>query len=118
MSFSLLRCGLNRALRNQPFRMIVNVMREPRNPDRVGRARAGQGAQPKEARNEDEARETRQARTTPAAIDMVTEAIDGLSRARNQEHRSLLTTAGQSEQWRNAALVLGDLSMRQMERVQ
>jgi hypothetical protein len=45
-----------------------------------------------------EAKETRQAQMTPAAIDMVTEDIEELPGARNQGHRCLPARAGRSEQ--------------------
>jgi hypothetical protein len=47
----------------------------------------------------------------PEAVSLITEGIEGLSRARNQGHRCLPTKAGRSEQWRNPAPSLGDLSM-------
>jgi hypothetical protein len=68
---------------------MVSVVIEPVNPDRVGRARVGKGAQPDDAGEEDGQKETRRAPTAPAAIHATTEGSEELLRTRNQARHCL-----------------------------
>ncbi len=54
--------------------------------------------------------------TTPAVLNRVAEGIEALSGAQNQGHRCLPTKAGRSEQYRNSAPSIGDLSIEPMAR--
>jgi hypothetical protein len=69
--------------------IMVSVVIEPVNPDGVGRARVGKGAQPNDASEEDGQKETRRAPTAPAAIHVTTEGIEESFRARNQARHCL-----------------------------
>ncbi len=79
--------------------IMVSVVVEPWNRDRVGRARVDQGEQPNEPGK--------------AVRNVAAGEIEGLSGAGNEGHGCLPTKAKRSDRWHNAAPSLGGVSMRQ-----